>query len=67
MSLVRQECFGLSWQIAPRVLIEAINSSDTASAKRVMQAMMQMVKIDIAKIEAAFRGEPRLRRAARRG
>ncbi len=48
--------FGLSWQIVPRKLIEAINDSDTASAKRAMQAMMQMVKIDIAKIEAARRG-----------
>ena len=48
--------FGLSWQIVPRVLMEAINDPDTASAKRAMQAMMQMVKIDIAKIEAARRG-----------
>ena len=48
--------FGLSWQIVPRVLMEAINDSDTASAKRAMEAMMQMVKIDIAKIEAARRG-----------
>ena len=48
--------FGLSWQIVPRVLMEAINSPDTALAKRVMQAMMEMVKIDIAKIEAARRG-----------
>ena len=48
--------FGLSWQIVPRVLMEAINDSDTASAKRAMQAMMEMVKIDIATIEAARRG-----------
>ena len=48
--------FGLSWQIVPRVLMEAINDPDAASAKRAMQAMMQMVKIDIAKIEAARRG-----------
>ena len=48
--------FGLSWQIVPRVLMEAINDPDTASAKRAMEAMMQMVKIDIAKIEAARRG-----------
>ena len=47
--------FGLSWQIVPRVLIEGITAPDTASAKRVMEAMMQMVKIDIAKIEAARR------------
>ncbi len=48
--------FGLSWQIVPRVLMEAINDPDTASAKRAMEAMMQMVKIDIAKIESARRG-----------
>ena len=48
--------FGLSWQIVPRVLMEAINDPDTASAKRAMEAMMQMVKIDIATIEAARRG-----------
>ena len=48
--------FGLSWQIVPRVLMEAIYDPDIASAKRAMEAMMQMVKIDIPKIEAARRG-----------
>ena len=48
--------FGLSWQIVPRVLMETINGPATAAAKRAMEAMMQMVKIDIAKIEAARRG-----------
>ena len=48
--------FGLSWQIVPRVLTEAVNDPDTASAKRAMEAMMQMVKIDNAKIKAARRG-----------
>jgi predicted 3-demethylubiquinone-9 3-methyltransferase (glyoxalase superfamily) len=48
--------FGLSWQIVPRVLIQAITAPDTASAKRAMEAMMQMKKIDIAKIEKARRG-----------
>lgn len=47
--------FGLRWQIVPRVLIESIYGADKAAAKRVMEAMMQMVKIDIAKIEAARR------------
>ena len=47
--------FGLSWQIVPRVLVEAITDRNTASAKRAMEAMMQMVKIDIAKIKAARR------------
>ncbi len=48
--------FGLSWQIVPRVLVEAINDPNTTAAKRAMNAMMDMVKIDIAKIEAARRG-----------
>ena len=48
--------WGLSWQITPRVLIEATTSSDHAAAKRAFDAMMKMKKIDIAKIEAARRG-----------
>jgi predicted 3-demethylubiquinone-9 3-methyltransferase (glyoxalase superfamily) len=48
--------FGLSWQIVPRALTEAINGPDTAAAKRAMDAMMTMNKIDIAAIEAARRG-----------
>lgn len=48
--------FGVSWQIVPRALMNAMNDPDTAAAKRVMEAMMDMVKIDIAKIEAAQRG-----------
>lgn len=45
--------YGLSWQIVPRRLPELLSDPDPAKAKRVMQAMMQMVKIDIAKLEAA--------------
>ena len=48
--------FGLSWQIVPRALMEAMKDPDKAAAKRVMDAMMTMKKIDIAKIEAARRG-----------
>ena len=48
--------FGLSWQIVPRVLMDALKKSDRAAAKRAMDAMMQMKKIDIAAIEAAARG-----------
>lgn len=51
-----QDKFGVSWQIVPRTLIEGMTSKDRAAAKRVMEAMMKMVKIDIAKIEAAKRG-----------
>jgi predicted 3-demethylubiquinone-9 3-methyltransferase (glyoxalase superfamily) len=49
--------FGLSWQIVPRVLMAAINDRDTAAAKRAMEAMMTMKKIDIARIEAARAGD----------
>jgi predicted 3-demethylubiquinone-9 3-methyltransferase (glyoxalase superfamily) len=48
--------WGLSWQITPRALIEAIADPDRAAAKRAFEAMMTMGKIDIAKIEAARRG-----------
>ena len=49
--------WGFSWQITPRILLEANNSPDKAAAKRAFQAMMTMRKIDIAKIEAAAAGE----------
>ncbi|ASC67190.1 VOC family protein [Achromobacter denitrificans] len=48
--------WGLSWQITPRVLMEAIADPDPAAAKRAFEAMMTMGKIDIATIEAARRG-----------
>ena len=48
--------WGVSWQIAPIALWEAITDSDPAAAKRAFDAMMQMRKIDIATIEAARRG-----------
>ena len=49
--------WGFSWQITPRALIEATTDPDRAAAKRAMEAMMTMRKIDIATIEAARRGE----------
>ena len=48
--------WGLSWQITPRVLTQAINDPDRAAAKRAFDAMMGMRKIDVAAIEAAWRG-----------
>ena len=48
--------WGLSWQITPRVLTDAITDPDPAAAKRAFEAMMTMRKIDIATIEAARRG-----------
>ena len=48
--------WGVSWQITPVVLTEAVTSKDKAAAKRAFDAMMQMGKIDIATIEAAVKG-----------
>ena len=48
--------WGLSWQITPEVLSNAVTSSDTAAAQRAFAAMMTMQKIDVAAIEAALRG-----------
>src|ERR1041384_2276850 len=50
--------WGLSWQITPRALIDAITDPDRAAAKRAFDAMMEMGKIDIAAIGAARRGCP---------
>jgi predicted 3-demethylubiquinone-9 3-methyltransferase (glyoxalase superfamily) len=47
--------WGLSWQITPRVLMEAL-AAGGAEAKRAFEAMMPMTKIDVAAIEAARRG-----------
>ncbi len=48
--------WGISWQITPVALTEAINDPDPAAATRAFEAMMTMGKIDIAAIEAARRG-----------
>ena len=48
--------WGLSWQITPIVLTQAVTGPDPAVAKRAFDAMMTMKKIDVAKIEAARRG-----------
>jgi predicted 3-demethylubiquinone-9 3-methyltransferase (glyoxalase superfamily) len=48
--------WGLSWQITPIALMQAITDPDPVVAKRAFEAMMQMVKIDVAAIEAARRG-----------
>jgi len=49
--------WGFSWQIVPRALIAGMSDPDPAVAKRVMDAMMTMKKIDIATIERARAGE----------
>ena len=48
--------WGVSWQITPRILTEAVSGPDRAAARRAFEAMMKMKKIDIATIEAALKG-----------
>lgn len=48
--------FGLSWQIAPRELNEMMENPDTEAARRAMEAMLQMGKLDIAELRRAFEG-----------
>ena len=48
--------YGLSWQIVPSVLIEMLQDPDAEKSQRVMQAMMQMGKIDIAALQRAYQG-----------
>ena len=48
--------WGVSWQITPRALLDALSDPDRAASKRAFEAMMEMQKIDVAKIEAARRG-----------
>ena len=48
--------YGLSWQIVPKRLPELMSGPDRAKVKRVMEAMMQMIKLDVAKLEAAAEG-----------
>jgi predicted 3-demethylubiquinone-9 3-methyltransferase (glyoxalase superfamily) len=49
--------FGVSWQITPSVLLSLISDPDQEKAGRAMGAMMQMSKLDIATLEAAYKGE----------
>jgi len=46
--------YGLSWQVVPTILIEFLQDKDPAKAKRVMHAMLQMSKLDIAKLKQAY-------------
>ena len=49
--------YGLSWQITPRILIELLEDKDPAKSQRVMKAMLQMTKIDIAALKQAAEGQ----------
>ena len=48
--------FGMRWQIVPEEFYDLVNGDDAAKSRRVMQAMMQMVKLDIAKLKQAYQG-----------
>lgn len=48
--------FGVSWQIVPEALPRMMKDKDRAKAKRVMEAMVQMVKLDVSKLERAYEG-----------
>ena len=49
--------FGLSWQIVPRALVTLLNDPDATKAARVMQAMMTMTRIDVARLQQAYSRE----------
>ena len=48
--------YGVSWQIVPTVLGQMLGDSDPAKAQQVMQAMLRMIKLDIAGLKAAYEG-----------
>jgi predicted 3-demethylubiquinone-9 3-methyltransferase (glyoxalase superfamily) len=49
--------WGVSWQIVPEILPTLLGASDREAATRAQRAMMKMQKIDVAGLEAAFRGD----------
>lgn len=49
--------YGLSWQIVPENFIRRFNDPDRAAAGRAFEAMRKMIKLDVAALEAAFKGE----------
>ncbi len=49
--------YGVSWQIVPTLLSELLNDKDAAKSKRVMQAMLQMGKLDTQKLKQAYEGQ----------
>ncbi len=48
--------YGLCWQIVPRILGERMRDPDRAAARRTTEAMLKMKKLDVAALEAAYRG-----------
>jgi predicted 3-demethylubiquinone-9 3-methyltransferase (glyoxalase superfamily) len=52
-----QDKYGISWQIIPTILGILMSDPDPIKAKRVIDAMLQMTKLDISLLEKAYRGE----------
>lgn len=52
-----QDRFGVSWQIVPTVMLKMMSDPDRVKAKRASDAMMKMVKLDIAKLTTAYEGK----------
>ena len=50
--------YGVSWQIVPERFVALLNHDDHVAAARAREAMLKMIKLDIAALEAAFEGEP---------
>lgn len=51
-----QDRFGVSWQIVPRALMEMLNAPDKVAAQRVLQALLEMGKLDLAALQRAYAG-----------
>lgn len=51
-----EDSFGVRWQIVPAILEDLMSSTDVARVKRVSEAMLKMVKLDIAELQCAFDG-----------
>jgi predicted 3-demethylubiquinone-9 3-methyltransferase (glyoxalase superfamily) len=50
--------FGVSWQVVPRVLPEYLSADDREAAKRALDAMLKMTKLDVATLREAYEGVP---------
>jgi predicted 3-demethylubiquinone-9 3-methyltransferase (glyoxalase superfamily) len=48
--------YGVSWQVVPTVLLEMLKDPDSEKSQRVMEAMLQMKKLDIEKLKRAYAG-----------
>jgi predicted 3-demethylubiquinone-9 3-methyltransferase (glyoxalase superfamily) len=49
--------YGLPWQIVPKAMLRMLGGNDPAATKRAFEAMTNMVKLDVAELERAYRGE----------